>query len=152
MKAAVLARAAGLAALLLATVPPVAAQDVVSPVVEAGAIAAPLGGKAGDAARGRLLVVDRRKGLCLLCHSGPFPEERFQGTIAPSLAGAGSRLTEGQLRLRITDSTRINSTSLMPAYHRTEGLVQVGQTWRGKPIFTAGEVEDVVAFLKTLQD
>ena len=45
----------------------------------------------GDAARGRAIVTTRQKGLCLLCHSGPFPEERFQGNLAPSLAGAGRR-------------------------------------------------------------
>ena len=152
MKAAALVRASGVAGLLLVAVPPATAQGIAQPVIRAGAITAPLGDESGDAARGRAIVVDRRKGLCLLCHSGPFPEERFQGTLAPSLEGIGSRLTEGQLRLRIVDSARINPASLMPAYHRTEGLAQVGQAWRSKPIFTAGEVEDVVAFLKTLKD
>lgn len=131
---------------------PALAQDAAPYVVEAGAIAAPLGGTIGEAARGRRIVTDRRRGLCLLCHSGPFPEERFQGTLAPSLAGAGARLTEGQLRLRIVDSTRLTPGSLMPAFHRTTGLSRVGQTWQGKPILSAGEIEDVVAFLKTLRD
>lgn len=141
----------GLAGLLLAA-GAARPEETARYTIEAGAIAAPLAGAIGDAGRGRKIVTDRRKGLCLLCHSGPFPEERFQGTIAPSLAGAGSRLTEGQLRLRIVDSARINPSSLMPAFHRTEGLSRVGQAWAGKPVLTAGEVEDVVTFLGTLRE
>jgi L-cysteine S-thiosulfotransferase len=109
------------------------------------------GGK-GDPARGRAIVVNRQVGLCLLCHSGPFPEERFQGNFAPDLSGAGKRSTEAQLRLRIADSSRINPATIMPAYHRTEGLVRVAPAWRGKPVLTAEQIEDVVAFLMTLKD
>ena len=111
-----------------------------------------LTGARGDAARGRAIVANRQVGLCLLCHSGPFPEERFQGNLAPDLRGAGARWSEGQLRLRIVDSSRVNPASIMPAYHRTEGLVRVGPAWRGKPILTAEQIEDVVAYLMTLRD
>jgi sulfur-oxidizing protein SoxX len=111
-----------------------------------------LTGARGDAARGRAIVANRQVGLCLLCHSGPFPEERFQGNLAPSLDGAGKRLSEGQLRLRIVDSSRINSTTIMPAYHRIEGLTRVAPAWRGKPVLSAEQIEDVVAFLMTLKD
>lgn len=120
--------------------------------VVAGEIPRPLNGLAGDTTRGRALVTDRRKGLCLLCHSGPFPEERFQGTLAPTLAGTGKRLTEGVIRLRLVDGRRLNPQTLMPPYHVTEGLSQVGNSWREKTIFSAQDIEDVVAFLKTLQD
>jgi hypothetical protein len=65
-----------------------------------------LTGGRGDPARGRAIVTNRQVGLCLLCHSGPFPEERFQGNLAPDLKGAGARWTEGQLRLRLVDSSR----------------------------------------------
>jgi L-cysteine S-thiosulfotransferase len=106
----------------------------------------------GDPARGRAIVTNRQLGLCLLCHSGPFPEEPFQGNLAPDLAGAGKRSTEGQLRLRIADSSRINPATIMPAYHRTDGLTRVAPVWRGKPILTAQQIEDVVAFLTTLKD
>ncbi len=116
------------------------------------AIPDPLGGLTGDPVRGRGIVVNRQKGLCLLCHSGPFPEERFQGDLAPSLAGAGSRSSEGQLRLRMVDSRKVNPTSIMPAYHRTDGLQRVGPAFAGKTILSAQEIEDVVAFLKTLTD
>jgi len=116
------------------------------------AIPQSLTGAKGDPARGRAIVANRQVGLCLLCHSGPFPDERFQGNLAPDLRGAGARWSEGQLRLRIVDSSRINPASIMPAYHRTEGLVRVGPAWRGKPILTAEQIEDVVAFLMTLRD
>jgi sulfur-oxidizing protein SoxX len=109
------------------------------------------GGK-GDPVRGRAIVTNRHLGLCLLCHSGPFPEERFQGNLAPDLKGAGSRWSEGQLRLRLVDPARLNPATIMPAYHRTDGLVRVAPAWRGKPILSAEQIEDVVAFLMTLRD
>ena len=115
-------------------------------------IPASLTGAKGDPARGRAIVTNRQLGLCLLCHSGPFPEERFQGNLAPDLAGAGKRWSEGQLRLRIVDSSRITPTSIMPAYHRTDGLVRVAPAWRDKPVLNAEQIEDVVAFLTTLKD
>jgi len=115
------------------------------------AIPQALQGLVGDAARGRALVVDRRAGLCLLCHSGPFPEERFQGDLSTDLAGAGARWTPGQLRLRVVDARRLNPDSVMPAYHRTEGLHRVGSAWQGRTVFSAQQVEDVVAYLTTLK-
>jgi L-cysteine S-thiosulfotransferase len=116
------------------------------------AIPAPLNGLIGDALRGRQIVVTRQKGLCLLCHSGPFPEERFQGDLSPSLSGAGSRSTEGQLRLRMVDSTKVNASSIMPAYHRTTELSRVGRNFADRPILAAQDIEDVVAFLKELKE
>ncbi|MGN6826127.1 sulfur oxidation c-type cytochrome SoxX [Paucibacter sp. M5-1] len=118
----------------------------------ADAIPEPLQGLQGDAQRGRAIVASRQSGLCLLCHSAPIPEERFQGTLAPSLAGTGARWSAGQLRLRIVDSQRVNPDSIMPAYHRVDGLNQVGRDWRGKPVLDAQQVEDVVAYLQTLKD
>jgi sulfur-oxidizing protein SoxX len=111
-----------------------------------------LTGARGDPARGRAIVTSRQTGLCLLCHSGPFPEERFQGNLAPDLTGAGTRWSEGQLRLRIVDSSRINPATIMPAYHRTEGLARVAAQYRGKPVLSVAQIEDVVAFLMTLKD
>lgn len=116
------------------------------------AIPRSLTGAPGDPERGRAIVASRQVGLCLLCHSGPFPEERFQGDLAPDLRGAGRRWSESQLRLRLVDPARVNPTTIMPAYHRTEGLVRVAPASRGKPILTAEQIEDVVAFLTTLKD
>ena len=110
-----------------------------------------MSGAQGDPARGRAIVVNRQAGLCLLCHSGPFPEERFQGGIAPDLNGIGARLSEGQIRLRIVDPERFNPSTIMPAYFRTEGLTRVAPSLQGKPILSAQQIEDVVAFLATLK-
>ena len=84
-----------------------------------------------------------------MCHEVP-GETRF-GNIAPPLAGAGAKLSPGQLRLRVADSTRVNPDTPMPAYYRTEGLRQVAAAYRGKPVLTAQQVEDVVAYLSTLK-
>ena len=116
------------------------------------AIPESLTGSPGDPVRGRAIVANRQLGLCLLCHSGPFPEERLQGNLAPDLSGAGSRSTEGQLRLRIVDAGRLNSATIMPPYYRVDGLNRVGPNFRGKPLLTAEQIEDVVAFLATLRD
>ena len=119
--------------------------------VSGDAIPQSLTGAKGDPARGRSIVVNRQVGLCLLCHAGPFPEERFQGTIGPDLNRVASRLSEGQMRLRIVDPARTNPDSVMPAYFRTEGLTRVTPSLRGKPILSAEQIEDVIAFLATLK-
>ena len=113
------------------------------------AIPASLTGTRGDAARGRAVVANRHVGLCLLCHSGPFPEERFQGELAPDFRGTGARLSEGQIRLRMVEPGRFNAESIMPAYYRIEGLTRVAPAFRGNPELTAAQIEDVGAFLAT---
>ena len=129
------------------------AQEELRPYIVVGdAIPEPLTGAKGDAERGRGIVVNRQVGLCLLCHSGPFPEERFQGTLAPDLAGAGTRWSPGQLRLRIVDSTRVNPATIMPPYYRIDGLTRVAPAFAGKPVLNAEQIEDVVAYLSTLRD
>jgi len=119
-------------------------------VVAGDAIPTSLTGTPGDAARGRALVLDRTS-TCILCHSGPFPETRFQGDLAPNLAGAGSRWSEGQLRLRLVDASNLNPGTIMPSYYRLDGLLRVGTTWRGKPILSAEQIEDIVAYLASLR-
>ena len=115
------------------------------------AIPTPLSGAKGDPARGRAVVLNRQVGLCLLCHSGPFPDERFQGNIGPNLTGIGGRLSAGQIRLRIADPGRLNPASVMPAYFRNEGLARVAPAYRGKTVLSAEQIEDVVAYLVTLR-
>jgi sulfur-oxidizing protein SoxX len=126
-------------------------QELRTYVVSGDTIADSLTGMPGDAARGRALVLDRSS-TCILCHSGPFPEAKFQGDLAPSLAGAGSRWSEGQLRLRLVDASRLNPATIMPSFYRIEGLVRVGAPWRGKPILSAEQIEDIVAYLVTLRE
>jgi sulfur-oxidizing protein SoxX len=127
------------------------AQALRSYAVVGDAIPDSLTGKPGDAARGRALARDRSS-TCILCHSGPFPEEKFQGDLAPGLAGAGSRWSEGQLRLRLVDASSLNAATIMPSYYRVDGLDRVGPAWRGKPILSAEQIEDLVAYLATLRE
>ena len=121
-------------------------------IVVGDAIPDSLTGAPGDPARGKAVVTSRQTGLCLLCHSAPLPEEKFQGTIGPDLKGSGSRYSEGELRLRIVDSRRLNPDTIMPSYYRLEGLEKVAPGFRGKTVLSAEQIEDVVAFLKTLRD
>ncbi|SFV13601.1 sulfur oxidation c-type cytochrome SoxX [Pseudoduganella namucuonensis] len=119
---------------------------------DGGAMSVPLpGAAAGDAARGRAIVANRQVGLCLLCHTGPIPEERFQGDLAPDLAGAGDRSTAAQLRQRLVDAGSMNPATIMPSYYKTDGLEKVGANFKGKTILTAQQIEDVVAYLQTLR-
>ncbi|MYN10060.1 sulfur oxidation c-type cytochrome SoxX [Pseudoduganella aquatica] len=109
------------------------------------------GAAAGDAARGRAIVANRQVGLCLLCHTGPIPEERFQGNLAPPLDGAGDRSTAAQLRQRLVDARSMNPSTIMPSYYKTEGLARVSAAHQGKTILTAQQIEDVIAYLQTLR-
>jgi L-cysteine S-thiosulfotransferase len=146
-------RCAGLlVALLLAATPAWTQQPSPTYVVVGDAIPQPLTANPGDAARGRAIVANRSVGLCLVCHSGPIPEERFQGNLAPNLAGAGARWSVGQLRLRIADAARLNADTIMPPYYRTTGLQRVARPFEGKTILTAEQIEDVVAYLATLKE
>ena len=120
-------------------------------VVVGDAIPASLTGAPGDAARGRALIVDRSS-TCILCHSGPFPEQKFQGDLAPNLADTGSRWSEGQLRLRLVDAARFNPATIMPSFYLIDGLDRVGTAWRDKAILSAEQIENIVAYLATLRD
>jgi sulfur-oxidizing protein SoxX len=142
---------AWLAAIALALPFAAHAQGLLPYAVVGDAIPQSLTGHPGDVTRGRALVLERSS-TCVLCHSGPFPEMKFQGDLAPSLAGAGSRWSQGQLRLRLVDASHLNAATIMPSYYRVEGLVRVGPAWRGKPILSAEQIEDMVAYLAALRE
>jgi len=123
----------------------VAAQTIVN-----GMISEPLSPIPGDAMRGRAIVASRQSGLCLLCHSGPFPEERFQGNLAPELSSSVARYSAPQLRARIVNASYFDPKTIMPAYYRTDHLQRVAPKFVGQTILSGQEIEDVVAFLLTL--
>jgi sulfur-oxidizing protein SoxX len=123
----------------------VSAQEIVQ-----GRIDSPLAASHGDPQRGRAIVASRQTGLCLLCHSGPFPEERFQGNLAPELSASVARYSAPQLRARIVDASYFNPNTIMPAYYRTNHLNRVAPKFAGQTILNGQEIEDVVAFLLTL--
>ncbi len=144
-------RAAVLVLLGLSVALSARAEDLRPYEIVGDAIPKSLTGLPGDPVKGRAIVV-KREATCLLCHSGPFPDQRFQGDLSPDLTGVGSRWTEGELRLRLVDATHLNPETIMPSYYRVDGLHRVARNLRGKPILTAEEIEDVLAFLVTLKD
>ncbi|HUS95228.1 MAG TPA: sulfur oxidation c-type cytochrome SoxX [Hyphomicrobiaceae bacterium] len=140
-----------MAAIILATLP--SASATLSEFnVRGDAVDAPLAGRAGDALRGRAIVLDRSRGNCLICHALPSTNEPFQGVIGPSLEGVARRLTAGQIRLRMIDQSRINPATIMPPFYRIRNLWNVALEYRGMPAFNAQEIEDVVAYLATLKE
>jgi sulfur-oxidizing protein SoxX len=106
----------------------------------------------GNALRGRAIVASRQSGLCLLCHSGPFPEERFQGNLAPELKVSVARLNVPQLRARIVNAAHFNPQTIMPSYYQTSHLNRVAPKFAGQTILNGQEIEDVIAFLVTLNN
>jgi sulfur-oxidizing protein SoxX len=119
---------------------PTSAQGLLDPLTETP----------GDPVRGAAIVTNPDHGLCTLCHSGPFPQVAFAGTLGPDLTGVGARHSIATLRQQIVDSRIANPDTIMPPYFSTDGLFRVGATWQGTTMLTAQEVEDVVAYLATL--
>ena len=103
-----------------------------------------------DAERGRKVLISRESN-CILCHAVPETGERFYGNLAPPLSGVGRRLSAAQLRARIVDPLSFNPETIMPAYYRVTGLNRVAESLRGKPVLTAEQIEDVIAYLLTLK-
>ncbi len=126
------------------------AEELLPFEIHGDAVPKALGGLSGDAQRGKQIILDRRKGNCLICHTFPIEDEPFQGAIGPPMSGVARRLSEGQIRLRMIDQSRINPKTAMPPYYRTKGLADVAPEYEGRPALSAQEIEDVVAYLATL--
>jgi sulfur-oxidizing protein SoxX len=140
--------------MVLSALPQSATQEqgsVVGYQVVDGTIPQPLTDQAGDAERGRRLIFGREAGDCTICHAMPLPQRQFHGTIGPPLDGVGERYSAAELRLRLVDPKRLNPDTIMPAYHRVEGLQRVHQRYRNRPILSAQQIEDVLAYLLTLR-
>ncbi len=116
-----------------------------------GSIARSLTGASGDPARGQAVILDRKLGNCLSCHNIPIPNAADQGNVGPNLSGVGKSLSAGQLRLRVVNMKVIDPQTIMPAYYRVDGLNGVEKEFVGKSILTAQQIEDLVAYLKTLK-
>lgn len=137
--------------LLLLAAAAAAAGPLAAYRIDGDAIGQPLNGATGDPERGYSIAGNRENGGCVLCHALPGTDPSTSGNLAPSLAGVGSRLNAAQLRLRLVDPGRLNPQTIMPAYYRIEGLQQVAEPYRGQPILTAQQIEDVIAYLQTLK-
>ena len=121
-------------------------------IVDDNSIPKSLTGAPGDPVKGREVAIDRKLGNCLACHQMPIPEQPFHGETAPDLAGVADRYSEGELRLRVVNPKVINPATMMPAFYRTEGLNRGMKKFQDKPMLTAEQVEDVVAYLMTLKE
>jgi sulfur-oxidizing protein SoxX len=123
-----------------------ASAQVVDYKVEGDGIPKALTSTPGNAARGKALLMKREAANCLTCHGINDKDLRPGGTRGPALDGVGAQLTSAQLRLSVVDYTRISRGAIMPSFHKA-GRGQDAD----KPILTAQEIEDVVAFLGTLR-
>lgn len=146
--------------LAVAPVSPAASQAVLplvpfNVVLTAGvaAIPAPLTGKPGDPREGAKVVAERRLGNCLSCHEiDALRREEFHGNVGPSLDGVARRWDTGTLRMIVVNAKKVfGAETVMPAFYRVDGLNRVRPEFLGKPILTAQQVDDVVAFLATLK-
>ncbi len=122
-------------------------------IVNDNSIPASLTGTAGDAKAGRAIMINRKLGNCLACHSvSDMSEQQFHGKIGPLLDGVADRYSEGELRMLVVNSKQVNPDTFMPAFYRTEGLHMVLKKFEGKTILSAQQVEDVVAYLATRKE
>ncbi len=121
--------------------------------VEDEAIKASLTGQAGNVDNGKKVFLNRKKGNCLACHVvSSLKDQPFHGEVGPPLDGAASRWSEGELRLRIVNSKLLNEDTIMPAFHRADGLHRVLKKFKGKTMLSAQEVEDVLAYVMTMKE
>lgn len=111
-------------------------------VVDGVSIPEPLTGAPGDAARGAAVAADPARGGCLACHRG-----------AAALDGVGSRLDAGRLRLMVVNYALVDPGVAKPAYYDipdADGHDDAAPLPETR--LTAGDVEDVVAWLATLTE
>ena len=66
--------------------------------------------------------------------------------------GVADRYEEAQLRLLVVNAKAVFEDTIMPGFHTTAGLNRVADKFKDKPILTAEQVEDVLAFLQTLKE
>ena len=117
-----------------------------------GAVTQSLTGKPGNPANGRKVFAHRKKGNCLACHkNSDLADQPFHGEIGPSLDGVANRYDEAHLRGIVVDAKHVFADTIMPSFYSLKQGVRVKKKFQGKTILTAQEVEDVVAYLKTLK-
>lgn len=125
-----------------------------------GQIDVSLSGVAGDPEAGLQIMVARGKGNCIACHAVTALEEYpFHGEVGPSLDGVADRWEEADLRGIVANAKMTFPESIMPAFYKVDGFTRPGDGYTGSaaqgeldPILTAQEIEDVVAYLMTLND
>lgn len=120
-----------------------------------------LSGTPGDVAAGAKVMTTAALGNCVACHVvSAMPDVPFQGNIGPALDGAADRWTEAELRGIVANAKMAFDGTMMPAFYKVSGFVRAGDAYTGKaapaegykPILSAQQVEDVVAYLLTLKE
>jgi L-cysteine S-thiosulfotransferase len=139
--------------LVVGLVSPAAGQATPQPVPGIAAIPAPLTATPGDPKEGEKAVIERHLGNCLSCHEiTALKSEEFHGEVGPSLDGVAGRWDSAALRMIVVNPKKVfGDDTVMPAFYRVDGLYRVRPEFAGKPILTAQQVEDVVAYLATLK-
>lgn len=125
-----------------------------------GTVEQSLTGSPGDPANGRIIVGDKGQGNCVACHQvSDLADVPFQGEIGPMLDGAGDRWSEAELRGIVANAKMMFPDSMMPSFYKTEGFFRPGNAYTGEaadetfgPLLSAGQIEDVVAYLSTLKE
>ena len=152
MDCKLLTTAAAVAAVASIAATATQAEELVAYQIIDFSIPEPLTSESGDVERGRAVVINRQLGNCLSCHAMPIPEQAFHGEVGPPLDGVGDRLDEGQLRMQVVNSHELNPYSMMPAFYDVVNRYRVAEQFEGKPILSAQQVEDIVAYLMTLKE
>ncbi len=129
-----------------------AAEDMTNYLMTGDSINTPLDGLTGKPERGQALFRNQNKGNCLACHQLSILKDAFHGTIGPSLDQVSQRLTEAQIRLRITDMKQVNPYSIMPGFYRSPKKInRISPLYENSTILTSQEVEDIVSYLMSLK-
>lgn len=112
-----------------------------------------LSGQPGNPVEGRKVFADRKLGNCLACHANSdLAEQLFHGEVGPALDGVAKRWKPEQLRTIVVNSKLVfTELTVMPAFYSLDVGADVREDLIGKTILTAQQVEDVVAYLATLE-
>lgn len=118
-----------------------------------GVVDASLTGQAGDPAEGRKVFMNRKQGNCLACHeNADMAEQPFHGEVGPALDGVADRWSAAELRGIVANAKMMFPNTIMPAFYIDAGYTRASDKFEGKPILTAQQVEDVIAYLQTLKE
>ena len=123
-----------------------------------GEVAESLTGVPGNVDRGKEVMTTRGLGNCIACHAvtdlQDFP---FHGDTGPSLDGVAERWSEAQLRGIVANAKMTFPDTMMPSFYHTGPYIRPGDAFTGKaaegelpPLLQAQDIEDVVAYLMTL--